>query len=135
MITRALVLTLTIAAFSGCTTLRGFKAENNFERGLSLFNQARFEEAVPYFERATRENPNFAEAYFYLGRSYISLSRWRSAIQPLRAAFRLAPRESQGEIMNLLIDAAFAAALNDFQLGDRTSPSPERLREPSREVL
>jgi tetratricopeptide (TPR) repeat protein len=131
MLTRALILTFVVTVFGGCATMREFKAANSFEEGLSLFNQGRFEEAIPYFERATRENPNFAEAYFYLGRSHVSLSRWRSAIQPLRTAFRLAPREAQGEIMTLLIDAAFAAALNDFQLGG----PPEPLPQPGKEVL
>jgi tetratricopeptide (TPR) repeat protein len=87
-----------------------------------LFNQGRFDEAIPYLEDATRDDPEFAQAYLYLGRAYISQSRWRAAIQPLRAAFRLAPRESQQEIMNLLLDAMFAAALNDFDLGGQRRP-------------
>ena len=135
MMTRALVLALGVVAASGCATLRGFYAPSSFEQGMALFNHGRFEEAIPHFESATREDPNFAEAYFYLGRSYIGVSRWRSAIQPLRTAFRLAPREAQGEIMNLLIDAAFAAALNDFRLGDRLSPPPERLPDRFQELL
>ena len=111
-----------------CSTLREFNPSyESFDRGLSLFNQGQFEAAIPYFEHATQEDPGFAEAYFYLGRSYVSLSRWRSAIQPLRTAFRLAPQETQGEIMSLLVDATFAAALNDFHLGDRRPPLPEQL--------
>ena len=133
--TRALVLALAAVVVSGCATLRGFRAGDSFDQGVSLFNQGRFEAAIPYFQSATHEDPNFAEAYFYLGRSYVSLSRWRSAIQPLRTAFRLAPQEAQGEIMNLLIDAAFAAALNDFHLGDRRGPLPERLPGPFKETL
>jgi Flp pilus assembly protein TadD len=133
--TKALVLTLAVIVLSGCATLGGFAARNSFDQGVSLFNQGSFEAAIPYFQSATREEPNFAEAYFYLGRSYVSVSRWRSAIQPLRTAFRLAPQEAQGEIMNLLIDATFAAALNDFHLGDRRGPLPERLPEPSKEAL
>ena len=133
--TKALVLTLAAVLCSGCATLRGFDAGNSFERGVSLFNQGRFEAAIPYFQSATREDPDFGEAYFYLGRSYVSLSRWRSAIQPLRTAFRLAPKEAQGEIMNLLIDATFAAALNDFHLGDRRGPLPERLPEQFKDAL
>jgi hypothetical protein len=32
--------------------------------------------------------------------------------------------------MNLIVDATFAAALNDFNLGgDRSRPGPERLKE------
>ena len=113
----ALVVTMT----SACATLR--PGYTSFDHGRALFNQGRFDEAVPYLEDATREDPEFAEAYFYLGRAYISQSRWRAAIQPLRTAFRLAPRESQQEIMNLLVDAMFAAALNDFDLGgERRAP-------------
>ena len=78
-----------------------------------------------------RENP-FAlppdPAYLYLGRSYISQSNWRAAIQPLRTAFRLSPTEAQEEIVNLIIDAGFAAALNEFHLGDRIGP-PSRSKE------
>lgn len=125
--TKALVLTLAVFLFSGCATLRGFNAQNSFDRGVSLFNQGEFEAAIPYFQTATREEPDFAPAYFYLGRSYISLSRWRSAIQPLRAAFRLAPREARGEIISVLTDAMFAVALNEFHLGGGRGPLPERL--------
>ena len=109
---------------SSCATIGHWTAgQDSFDQGLALFNQGRFDAAIPYFEDATQENPNLAQAYLYLGRAYINQSRWRAAIQPLRTAFRLSPRESQQEIMNLLVDATFAAALNDFKLGeDRSAP-------------
>ncbi|HXF74728.1 MAG TPA: tetratricopeptide repeat protein [Methylomirabilota bacterium] len=115
---------LALPFLASCATLGRFSpGQENFERGLALFNQGRFAASVPHFERATREDPEFAEAYFYLGRAHISQSHWREAIPPLRTAFRLAPRESQQEIMNLIIDATFAAALNDLKLGgERTGP-------------
>ena len=119
MIFLAFVVTLT----SACATLGRFgPGYDSFNRGLSLFNQGRFAESVEHFEDATRRDPEFAEAYLYLGRAYISQSRWRDAIQPLRTAFRLSPRQSQQEIMNLLVDAMFAAALNDFHLGGGPTP-------------
>jgi len=124
------VAILALLLNSSCAALHHFDpAYNNFEQGLALFNQGRFTAAASFFERATRENPDMAEAYLYLGRSYISQSRWSEAIQPLRTAFRLAPKESQQEIMNLIIDASVAAALNDFHLGDRLTP-PARLNDP-----
>ena len=125
--TKALRLIFVLLLFSGCATLKDIKAQNSFERGVSLFNQGRFEAAIPHFQEATREDPNFAPAYFYLGRSYISLSRWRSAIQPLRAAARLAPNEAKGEIMTVLTDAIFAVAVNELHLGDHRHRLPERL--------
>ena len=68
-----IVLTIALVATSSCATLGRFSpGYDNFEQGLALFNQGRFAAAEPYFERATRQNPDFAEAYFYLGRTYIS---------------------------------------------------------------
>jgi tetratricopeptide (TPR) repeat protein len=96
--------------FSSCATLRHFRADDSFERGLALFNQGHFEEAIPHFKRATEQEPEFAEAYFYLGRSHLSVRHWREAIQPLRTAYRLAPEEAKQEIFNVLMDAFFAAA-------------------------
>jgi tetratricopeptide (TPR) repeat protein len=124
-----LTFALAIPFLASCASLGLLSpAQDNFERGLALFNQGRFAASVPYFERATRQDPEFAEAYFYLGRAHISQSHWRAAIQPLRTAFRLSPRETQQEIMNLIIDATFAAGLNDFKLGGERN-QPERFQD------
>jgi tetratricopeptide (TPR) repeat protein len=125
-----LFLALTVVVFtSSCSTLRRFNpAYDSFDQGLALFNQGQFAAAIPYFEDATHENPEFAQAYFYLGRAYISQSKWRAAIQPLRTAFRLSPGAAQQEIMDLILDATFAAALNDFRLGEERTP-PARSKE------
>ena len=119
---------LVLALVSSCASLGRFAARDNFEQGMALFNQGRFAASIPYFEDATHDDPNYAPAYLYLGRALISQSNWRAAIQPLRTAFRLSPRDAQEEIVNLIIDAGFAAALNDFQLGDRIGP-PSRSKE------
>jgi tetratricopeptide (TPR) repeat protein len=122
-------LALALVFATSCASLGRYSpAYDSFDRGLALFNQGRFDAAIPYFEDATHENPEFGQAYFYLGRAYISQSKWRAAIQPLRAAFRLSPREAQQEIMDLILDATFAAALNDFKLGEERTP-PTRSKE------
>ena len=114
---------------SSCASLGRFNpAYDSFDQGLALFNQGKFADSVPHFERATRQDPKFGEAYLYLGRAYVSQSKWRAAISPLRTAFRLSPRDAQQEIMNLIIDATFAAALNDFDVGGDRS-RPERFKE------
>ena len=121
------VFAISVVVMTSCATL-GRPGGESFDRGLALFNQGRFAAAEPHFERATRQNPEFAEAYFYLGRTYISQSKWRAAIHPLRTAFRLSPREAQQEIMDLILDATFAAALNDFKLGEERRP-PARVED------
>ena len=114
-----LTLVMAVALLSSCATIRSLTpGHDSFEEGMALFNQGQFDSAVEHFRRSTLENPNSAQAYLYLGRSYISLGRWKSAIQPLRTAFRLSPYEARDEIMNLIIDAVFAVATNDPRLGE-----------------
>lgn len=124
-----LMLFVALVFLSSCSTLDIFGgARSHFDRGLALFNQGNYEAAIPYFQQATAEDPNYAEAYLYLGRSYLSLSRWGQAIAPLRTAYRLAPEQMKQEALNFLIDALFAAALNDFKLGE-FGTSVERFKE------
>ncbi|HUR71549.1 MAG TPA: tetratricopeptide repeat protein [Candidatus Limnocylindrales bacterium] len=121
-------IVLSMALITSCSSVGRWGSHYDFETGMALFNQGRFADAIPYLEDATRENPRDAEAYLYLGRAYISESKWRKAIPPLRTAFRLSPRDTQQEIINLIIDAGFAAAINDFRLGDILD-SPRRSKE------
>lgn len=116
---------LLLLILSACGTFRPFReGQASFDMGLALFNQGKFQESIRYFERATIEDPEFAEAYLYLGRAQISMRHWREAIQPLRAAYRLAPAETRQEVFNLLMDALFAAAADTFP-PDRSGPSLE----------
>ncbi len=49
-------------------------ADDSFNAGVRAFRNADFKEAVAYFEDALRARPNFADAAFYLGKSYEMLS-------------------------------------------------------------
>ena len=122
-------IALSLVFLTSCSSLGLWGSRRDiFETGLTLFQQGRFAEAIPYLEDATHKNPRDGQAFFYLGRAYLSQSKWRQAISPLRTAFRLSPRDAQEEIVNLIIDAGFAAALNDFKLGDILD-SPRRSKE------
>ena len=117
-----LILTMALALLSSCATLRSLTpGHDSFEAGMASFNQGQFDSAIQHFRQSILENPNSAQAYLYLGRSYISVGRWKSAIQPLRTAFRLSPHEVKDEIMNLIIDAVFAAPANYPLLGESGS--------------
>jgi tetratricopeptide (TPR) repeat protein len=118
-----LMLVLGIGA---CGTLPMFQpGRDSFDQGMALFNQGSFREALPYFQRATEENPNFAQAYFYLGRSMIGMRRWRDAIPPLRTAYRLAPDATKQEITDVLLDALLAVAIGGVG-PDRPGSEPFR---------
>jgi cytochrome c-type biogenesis protein CcmH/NrfG len=117
-----LVFTVAVALLSSCATLRSLTpGHDSFQEGMASFNQGRFESAIQHFKKSTVENPDSAQAFLYLGRSYISAGRWKSAVQPLRTAFRLSPHEAKDEILNLIFDAVFAAAISDPPLRESGS--------------
>ncbi|HEX2243190.1 MAG TPA: hypothetical protein VHK27_08075 [Gammaproteobacteria bacterium] len=114
--------TIALVLLSSCATLRGLTpGHDSFQEGMASFNQGQFNSAIHHFRKSTLENPNSAQAFLYLGRSYINAGSWRSAIQPLRTAFRLSPHEARDEIMNLIVDAVFAAATMDSRSGESGS--------------
>jgi tetratricopeptide (TPR) repeat protein len=82
-------------------------AQSEFESGISLFYDAKYEESIPHFERATELFPEFGKAYLYLGRSYLKLGKWKEALQPLRTAFRLDPVGSNNETDEIIVDVFF----------------------------
>ncbi len=108
-----------ITFFTSCAGV-GFLsgAQSEFDRGLAFFNNGKYENAIPHFKRATEIDPNFGNAYLYLGRSYLNLDRWSEALPPLRTAYRISPNETKKEALNLLLDALFGAAIYQFNKGN-----------------
>jgi tetratricopeptide (TPR) repeat protein len=103
------------------------QAQEEFDTGLALFNQGRHAEAIPHLDRATRLMPEFGRAYLYLGRSYLSLGKWKEALPSLSTACRLSPDESRQEVLNILLDLLFSAALSNQ--GESARDAASLLRE------
>jgi tetratricopeptide (TPR) repeat protein len=93
-------------------------AKQEFEQGLALFNAGKYEQAIPYFSKAAESDPNYVQAYIYLGRSYISLGRWSEALGPLKTAYRISPAETRKEATSFLSDALVGAGIQSFRNGD-----------------
>jgi tetratricopeptide (TPR) repeat protein len=120
----SILATIIVVLYSCATGPLFSRADKEFEAGLSKFNSGRYEEAIPHFSRAAELDPEYVEAYLYLGRSYVSLQRWIDAVPPLRTAYRLSPSETRKEAGNLLLDALLGAAVSEFSSGNfRTSIS------------
>jgi superkiller protein 3 len=112
-----IVLSLLILA-SCAGLLTSPSAKQAFEKGLSLFNQGKYVEAIPHFQKATEIEPEYVKAYIYLGRSHLNLGQWLEAIPPLRAAYSLSPSETKKEVVNLLLDSLIGAALEALKKGN-----------------
>ncbi|RMF85914.1 MAG: tetratricopeptide repeat protein [Nitrospinota bacterium] len=111
-----------IVLFTSCAGM-GVRptAQSAFDQGLALFNRGEYEAALPHFAKATEIDPDFAQAYLYLGRTYLNLHRWREAIPPLRTAYRLSPESMRKEVVNILIDALLGGALFEIERGNLSS--------------
>lgn len=99
-------------------------SQSAFEAGLGLFNQGKYEEAIPHFVKATESDPEVGRAYLYLGRSQLNLRRWSDALASLRTAYLLAPEETKQEVVQILIDALIgvgSASLAQGNLGESVS--------------
>jgi tetratricopeptide (TPR) repeat protein len=92
-------------------------AQGAFDHGLRLFQRGQYAEAIPLLQEATQLDPQFGQAYLYLGRSYLNLGQWGNAIPVLRTAFRLAPEASKHEITQLLLDALLGGATAALKTG------------------
>jgi len=67
------------------------EAREPFEEGLTLLNQQRCTDAIARFERATRIDPHFAEAYNQCALAHETLEQWRDGIADCRRAIEHMP--------------------------------------------
>jgi tetratricopeptide (TPR) repeat protein len=111
-----LVGLMLVCACAGLNIFSG--AQREFDKGMAFFNTGKYGEAVPHFAKATELDPEFGKAYLYLGRSHLNLRNWGAAIPPLRTALRISPAETKKEIIDILLDAFLAGAVDAFKKGD-----------------
>ncbi len=113
------VATLVIGGCASISTIIT-GAGGEFDTGMGYFNQGKYQEAAARFAKATELDPEYGEAFLYLGRSYINLGRWGEALSPLRTAYRLAPTETRNEIGSILFDALLSNAIGKIRQGNFT---------------
>jgi len=102
---------------TGCAGVGFSPAKMDFEKAMGFFNQGKYAEAASYFAKAVASDPNHGKAHLYLGRSYVNLGQWQKALPPLRTAYRIAPEETRGEVLNVLMDALLGSAGALFKKG------------------
>jgi tetratricopeptide (TPR) repeat protein len=67
-------------------------SELNNNLGSVYSDEGRYAEALPYYRKAIKLNPNLAAAYFNLAGALIQVKRVDEAIKPLTVAIEIEPR-------------------------------------------
>jgi len=62
-----------------------------YSSGLFFLWSYDYEKALPYFEEAVKKDPNYADAYFYIGYCNRKLGRYTEAIEAYKQAIRIKP--------------------------------------------
>jgi len=76
------------------------------ELGMLLFDKGRYQEALPFLEKAGKKLDDHATAQFYLGAVYVRLGRLAEGRQILEKAVALRPNVQYGEPYIYLAEAA-----------------------------
>ncbi len=94
------------------------EARADFNAGLNLFNQGKFDSALPFFQRAAEREPDYYEAQLYLGRTYLTMKNYGKALPALRQAYRLSPDDFKSQAFDILLDALMGAAFDELGKGN-----------------
>lgn len=78
-------ITILFFVHSGC----GTKGIESYDAGLNLFKEKKYNDCVVEFQNAVNENPEFGEAYMFLGRAYNSLQKYDLSIENYQKALGL----------------------------------------------
>lgn len=68
-----------------------YSAEGLYDYGYSLLMTSEYEKALPYFEKAVKKNPLYADAYFYLGYTNSKLGYLEEAVKAYTRAISIRP--------------------------------------------
>jgi tetratricopeptide (TPR) repeat protein len=81
-----LLCTITICVFISILTGCGTPGKDSYEAGVQLFQEKKYNECVPKFQQAVKENSDFGEAYMMMGRAFNSLQQYDLSIDNYQKA-------------------------------------------------
>ena len=102
----------TIAALSADSQRnKRANAERSYSQGVAQLSRDDYTRALPYFEKASELDPNYAEAWYQAGFTYGALGRHQDALKASKQAAKLRP-EWPETFINI---GASSFALGDFK--------------------
>jgi TonB family protein len=82
---------LVALTFSPLVHAQSGTANEDFEKGMKLYEAARYNEAAIAFKHLIDRDPNNAEAYYHLANSYFMMSRNKDAVKAYKRTVELKP--------------------------------------------
>lgn len=64
----------------------GTKGTDSYNAGVKLFQEMKYNDAITEFQKSVSENPDFGEAYMYMGRAYNLLQQYGLSIDAYQKA-------------------------------------------------
>ncbi len=82
---------------------KGFDSEIEklLSQGKEKLKQRKFEDAISNFEQVVQQDPNFVEAYFWLGETHFRLGEFSESIKVCRQAIKLAIKDGNFDSSHL----------------------------------
>src|SRR5262245_62944194 len=71
------------------------EARRLYKEGVKYGLAGLYPQAVAILQRSVKLNPQFADAHFALGHAYFDLKQWRNAVESLKAAVELNPKDQE----------------------------------------
>jgi len=93
--------------------------EGLYYTGIIFLWTEAYEKALPYFEKATKKNPRYAEAYFYIGYCNSKLGRYTEAIKASKQAIRIKPDYAEAHYnlgLAYLLNGDKGSALKEYKI-------------------
>ena len=103
-----------------------FAGEDFFEKGIAEFKAENYEEALAFFERAYKENPNDSRITSYLGLAHREMQNYPEAVKFFKETLKLNPKAA--EVKYLLADVLFGMANYEEALSIIDSAIKEGIR-------
>lgn len=71
------------------------EAKRLYKEGVKYGLAGLYPQAIEILQRSVKLDPQFADAHFALGHAYYDLKQWRNAVESLKAAVALNPKDSE----------------------------------------
>ncbi len=92
---RVLVLTVLLTG--------AVRAQDDFARARTLYNQYRFQEALPLFQKFVREHPRHVMGRYYLAMCHIRLRHWQAAMREIDRVLEQRPGMIQAHAARIFV--------------------------------